>query len=87
MVWNTVLDQDYDTIIDINDKIKEKRYIKKKAHLCTKFISLKNATVSNINNTTHAKKVIKEGIINLTGKELNKNEMRVLNLGPKFVLA
>ena len=64
----------------------KKNVIKKKAHLCTKCISLKNATVSNINNTTHAKKVIKEGIINLTGKELDKNEMRVLNVGPKFVL-
>ena len=45
----------------------------------------KNVTMNNINNTTPAKKVIKEGDINLTGKELDENKIRVLNLVPKFV--
>ena len=80
-----VLDQDYETIIDITDKIKEKHYIKKKTHLYTKFNNLKNPTVNNINNTTPTKKIIKEGVINLTGKELDENKIRLLNLGPKFV--
>ena len=30
-------------------------------------------------------KVIKEGVINLTGKEPDENEIPVLNLAPKFV--
>ena len=80
-----VLEQDYETIIDITDKTKEKLYIKKKTYLYTKFNTLKNATVNNINNTTPTKKTIKEGVINLTGKELNKNKIRLLNLGTEFV--
>ena len=80
-----VLDQDYETIIDITDKTKEKHYIKKKTHLHSKFNSLKNATVNNINSTTPTKKIIKEGVINLTGKELDGNKIQLLNLGPKFV--
>ena len=54
-----VLDEDYETIIDITDKTKEKHYIKKKTHLYTKFNTLKNATVNNINNITSTKKIIK----------------------------
>ena len=80
-----ILDQDYEAIIDVTDKIKEKHYIKKKTHLHSKFNSLKNATVNNINSTTPTKKIIKEGVINLTGKELNGNKIQLLNLGPKFV--
>ena len=80
-----VLNQDSETIIDITDKTKEKHYIKKKTHLYTKFNNLKNATVNNINNTTPTKKIIKEGVINLTGNELDENKIRLLNLGPKFV--
>ena len=78
---HNVLDQDYEAIIDITDKTKEKGYIKKKIHLYTKFNNLKKATVKNINNTTPAKKIVKEGVINLTGKGLDKNKIRVLNLG------
>ena len=74
-----VLDQDYETIIDITDKTKEKHYIKKKTHLHSKFNSLKNATVNNINSTTPTKKIIKEGVINLTGKELDGNKIQLLN--------
>ena len=81
-----VLDQDYETIIDINDKTKEKHYVKKKTHLHSKFNSLKDATVNNINRTTPTKKTIKEGVTNLTGKELDENKIQLLNLGPKFVL-
>ena len=80
-----VLDQDYETIIGITDKAKEKHYIKKKTHLCTKFNNLKNATVNNTNNTTPTKRITQEGIINITGKKLDKNKIRLLNLGPKFV--
>ena len=80
-----VLDQDYETIIDITDKTKEKHYIKKKTHLHSKFNSLKNATVNNINSTTPTKEIINEGVINLTGKELDENKTQFLNLGPKFV--
>ena len=36
-----LLDQDYETIIDITDMTKEKRYIKKKTRLHSKFNSLK----------------------------------------------
>ena len=79
-----ILDQDYEAIIDVTDKIKEKHYIKKKTHLHSKFNSLKNVTV-NINSTTPRKKIIKEGVINLTGKELNENKIHLINLGPKFV--
>ena len=63
-----VLDQDYETIIDITDKTKERNYIKKKTHLHSKFNSLKNTTVNNINSTTLTKKIIKERIIKVTGK-------------------
>ena len=80
-----VLDQDYETIIDITDKTKEKHYIKKKTRLHSKFNILKNGTVNNINSTTPAKKIIREGVINLTGKELDENKMQLLNLGTKFV--
>ena len=80
-----VLDQDYETIIDITDKTKEKHYIKKKTHLHSKFNNLKNATVNNINSTTPTKKIIKEGAINLTGKYLDGNKIQLLNLSPKFV--
>ena len=81
-----VLDQDCKNIIDITDKTKEKHYMKKKTHLHSKFNSLKNATVNNINSTTPIKKIIKERVINLTEKELDENKMQLLNLGPKFVL-
>ena len=74
-----VLDQDYETIIDITDKTKEKHYIKKKTHLHSKFNRLKNATVNNINSITPTKKIIKEGVINLTGKELDGNKIQLLN--------
>ena len=80
-----VLDQDYETIIDITDKMKEKHYMKKKTYLHSKFNSLKNATVNNINSITPTKKIVKEGVINLTGKELDGNKIQVLNLRPKFV--
>ena len=29
--------------------------------------------------------IIKEGIVNLTGKELGENKIKLLNLGPKFI--
>ena len=45
----------------------------------------KNTTVNNINNTTPAKKLIKEGVIILTWKELEENKIRVLDLNSKFV--
>ena len=82
---HNALNQDYETIIDITDKTKEKHYIKKKTHLHSKFNNLKNGTVNNTNSTTPTKKAIKEGVIDLTGKELDENEMLLLNLGPKFV--
>ena len=50
-----VLDQDYETIINITDKTKEKHYIKKKTHLYTKFNSLKNATLTTL-TTLHLQK-------------------------------
>ena len=60
-------------------------YIKKETHLHSKFNNLKNATVNNINSATPTKKILKEGVINLTGKELDENKIQLLNLGPKFV--
>ena len=45
----------------------------------------KNTTVNNINNTTPAKKLIKEGVIILTWKELEENKIRVLDFNSKFV--
>ena len=78
-----VLDQDYETIIDITGKTKEKHYIKKKTHLYTKFNNLKNATVNNTNNTTPTKKISQEGVINITGKKLDQNKIR-LKLRPKI---
>ena len=80
-----VLDQVYETIIGITNKTKEMHYIKKETHLHSKVNSLKNATVNNINSTTPIKEIMKEGVINLIGKELGKNKMQLLNLGPKFV--
>ena len=59
--------------------------MKKKTHVHSKCNSLKNATVNNRNSTTPKKKIIKEGVINLTGKELDENKIQLLNLGPKFV--
>ena len=56
-----------------------------KTHLYTKLNNLRNAAVNNINNTTNTKKKIKEGNINVTRKELDKNKIRLLNLGLKFV--
>ena len=50
-----VLDQDYETIINITDKTKEKHYIKKKTHLYTKFNNLKNATLTTL-TTLHLQK-------------------------------
>ena len=46
-----------------------------------------SATVNNINNTTPAKKVIKEGVINLNEKDLDEKKIRVLKFGPKFAPA
>ena len=50
-----VLDQDYETIINITDKTKEKHYIKKKTHLYKKFNNLKNATLTTL-TTLHLQK-------------------------------
>ena len=50
-----VLDQDYETIINITDKTKEKHYIKKKTRLYTKFNNLKNATLTTL-TTLHLQK-------------------------------
>ena len=71
------LDYDYETIINITDKTKERHCIKKKTNLYKKFDNLKNAIVNNINNNAPAKKVIKEGVINLPGKGLNESKIRV----------
>ena len=70
-----VSDQDYETITDITDKTKEKHCIKKKTYLYTKFNDLKNTTANNIDSTTRTKKIIKEGVMNLTGKELDENKI------------
>ena len=43
-----VLDQDYENIIDITDKTKQKHYIKKKTYIYAKFYNLKNNTVNKI---------------------------------------
>ena len=60
-------------------------YIKKETHLNSKVNSLKNAIVNNINSATPTKKIMKEGVINLTGKKLDENKIQLLNLGPTFV--
>ena len=43
-----VLDQYYETTIDMTHMTKEKHYIKKKTHLGTKFNKSKNAIVNNV---------------------------------------
>ena len=41
----------------------------------------------NTNNTTPTKNIIKEGVINLSGKELDENKGQLLNSASKFVSA
>ena len=38
----------------------------------------------NLPNET-TRPIVKEGIVNLTGEELDENKIKLLNLGPKFV--
>ena len=38
----------------------------------------------NLPNET-SRSIVKEGIVNLTGEELDENKIKLLNLGPKFV--
>ena len=77
---------DYDTLIAITDNTKEKHFIKKKEHLISKYKSLinKNEHFMNLPNET-SRSIVKEGIVNLTGEELDENKIKLLNLGPKFV--
>ena len=77
---------DYDTLIAITDNTKEKHFIKKKEHLISKYKSLINKSEHSMNlpNET-SRSIVKEGIVNLTGEELDENKIKLLNLGPKFV--
>ena len=76
----------YNTLITITDNTKEKHFIKKKEHLISKYKSLinKNEHFINLPNET-SRSIVKEGIVNFTGEELDENEIKLLNLGPKFV--
>ena len=64
---------------------KLKSITQKRKYIYTQNITiLKSTILNNATNTTTGKKVIKEGVINLTGKELCENKVRVLHLLPKF---
>ena len=77
---------DYDTLITITDKTKEKHFIKKKEHLISKCNSLINTSDDSMNLAIERTwSIIKEGIVNFTGEELDENKIKLLNLGPKFV--
>ena len=77
---------DYDTLITITDDTKEKYLIKKKEHLISKYKSLINKSDHSINlpNET-SRSIVKEGFVNLSVEEVDENEIKLLNLGPKFV--
>ena len=77
---------DYDALITITDNTKEKHFIKKREHLVSKYKSLINKSGHSMNliNET-SRSIVKEGIVNLTGEELDENKIKLLNLGPKFV--
>ena len=77
---------DYDTLITITVNTKEKNFIKKTEHLISKCKSLINKSDHSMNlpNET-TRSIVKEGIVNLTGEELDENKVKLLNLGPKFV--
>ena len=77
---------DYDTLITITDKTKEKHFRKKKKHVISKYKSLINTSDDSVNLAIErTRSIIKEGIVNLTGEELDENKIILLNLGPKFV--
>ena len=77
---------DYNTLITITDKTKEKHFIKKREHLISKYNSLINTSDDSMNLAIERTwSIIKEGIVNLTGEELDENKIKLLNLGPKFV--
>ena len=77
---------DYNTLITITDKTKEKHFIKKKEHLISKYNSLINTSDDSMNLAIErTRSIIKEGIVNLTGEELDENKIKLLNLGPTFV--
>ena len=76
---------DYDTLITITGNIKEKHFIKKKGHLILKYNNLKN-TAHHLHVPIETTALImKEGIVNLSGEELDENKIKLLNLGPKLV--
>ena len=77
---------DYDTLITITDKTKEKHFIKKKEHLISKYNSLINTSDDSMNLAIErTRSIIKEGIVNLAVEKLDENKIKLLNLGPKFV--
>ena len=77
---------DCDTLITITDNTKEKHVIKKKEHLISKYKSVINKMdhSMDLQNET-ARSIVKQGIVNLTGEELDENKAKLFNLGPKSV--
>ena len=77
---------DYNTLISITDNTKEKTfYIHVKKKLISKYNSLKNTTFHLHIPVETTASTVKEGIVNLSGEELDENKVKHLNLGPKFV--
>ena len=78
--------EDCDTLITITDNTKERHFIKKKEHLISKCNSLINTSHHSMNLRIEiTRSIIKEGIVNITGEELDENKIKFLSLGLKFV--
>ena len=79
-------ENDYNNLLIITQKTRESTYVKASQRLKKKFEVLsgfKNTEITK--NSERVEKVVKTAVLNLTQREIPANQMKLLNLGPKFV--
>ena len=70
-------------MLKITEKTRESTYVKASKRLKRKFEILSG--FKNTEITKNSEKVVKTAVLNLTQREIPANQMKLLNLGPKFV--
>ena len=80
-------EEHYDVLIRITDSSKEKKFILTKEKLKTKFELLYVSIYKRpFKKDTIVPQLVKNCVLNLDGSEIPKNQLEVLNLGPKFAV-
>ena len=84
---NGLSEEHYNTVLRVTESSREKKFVKTKNKLKNKFELLyttKYKTTFKDNN--NAQKLVKNCVLNLVNNEIPKNQLDLLNLGPKFAV-